>query len=132
MSEGGPSPRSSSDLHGSRRGRSSFSAAGSLTADNTERKQDDPVWGEWLSLYLDHYRRTLHPEEAGELASLLERGVKLTAALEAAASARVAAEGRWLVEFLARVEDQHVREVLVTDAVLRLQAIARRGGGSLG
>jgi hypothetical protein len=81
---------------------------------------DDALWAEWLSMYLEHCRRKLTAAQLAELVDALPRVVTGGVRLETIVSERTAAEGRWLVDFLARVEDQRLRAALLAEAVARL------------
>jgi hypothetical protein len=78
------------------------------------------VWEEWLALYVDHCRARLSSAEQRELAGALDRGVSNTQQLARLVPEKVAEEGRWLVDFLAGVDDPVVREALVVEAAARL------------
>jgi hypothetical protein len=86
----------------------------------------DAVWGEWLSLYLEHCRQSLEGEQLAELAAALEAGTRDRGRLALLVGERTAAEGRWLVDFLGTIEHASIREGLVADAVARLRAMSRR------
>jgi hypothetical protein len=85
------------------------------------------VWEEWLSLYVDHRRARLNSSERRELAGALDRGVSNTQQLARLVPGKVAEGGRWLVDFLAGVDDPVVRGALVVEAVARLKM---PGGGT--
>jgi hypothetical protein len=79
------------------------------------------VWEEWLSHYIHHCRARLSRAEQAELAAALHRGVRNTQELAKVVREPVASEGRWLVDFLAGVDDPVVHDALVAEAVARLR-----------
>ena len=81
---------------------------------------DFTVWTDWLSHYLERCQRILSVKERAELAGALRRGVSSTIALSQTVSARTAAEGRWMVEFLVGIDDPVLRGALTAEAVARL------------
>jgi len=86
-----------------------------------EQTAEDSIWQEWLFLYLDECRRRLQPAELHELATFLEA----VQATRPALSSRTAAEGRFLIEFLARVADRSRRSALAAEAAVDLRRAAK-------
>ena len=73
---------------------------------------DGDVWVEWLDHYVHHCRAYLRTREVNELAAALERGVNNTDWLSRTVESRTAQGGRRLVDFLAGIESNELRESL--------------------
>jgi hypothetical protein len=86
---------------------------------------DFTVWTDRLSHYLERCQRILNVTERSELAGALRRGVSSAIALSQTVSARTAAEGRWMVDFLVGVDDPVLRGALTAEAVALLDAMDR-------
>lgn len=83
-------------------------------------------------MYLEHARRALNGTQLAALADALPHAVAGGARLEGLVDEATANGGRWLVDFLVRVEDRRLRTVLVAEASARLAERPRgteRGSG---
>jgi hypothetical protein len=90
----------------------------------------ETVWHEWLSIYLDHCSRALRPEQLRELSSVLPQAVADPVLVPRLISEGTAAEGRFLIDFLAGVAQPTRRATLITETVSRLQMVAAHPSGS--
>ena len=88
--------------------------------------RDPRVWYQWLAIYLEHCRQTLSPDELDALASALHDAVANPASLSRRVSHHTAVESRFLIGFLAGVEDQARRRALITETAGLMRQVARR------
>jgi hypothetical protein len=82
--------------------------------------QEEAIWQQWLSIYIRHCQDTLTPEERSELASALGEHRADLASIAHRVGRHTARESRFLVEFLANVENAERRHRLRRETAGRL------------